>query len=263
MEYYKVLGVDKTASTVEIKKAYRRMARQYHPDLNPGKNTANHFIRIKNAYDTLLDPVKRQNYDDAMCYTGNSSTMQQAGSTQYNYNENVQYAYSNKKNVDETPVSRNTQLITFFLADEEYAFKISDVTGITGYASVTPLENTFNIVEGMVQARGEELPVIDLAKNFGFARVGNPEKNRIILVEIEKIKVGLIVDSVPQVLDLSNEMIIDLPDTTTGKSFRYMQVGNIEGRTIIILDLGQVLSPETLAALKEMAGSYDKRYKGQ
>lgn len=252
MEYYQLLGVDKTASTVEIKKAYRRMARQYHPDLNPGKDTATHFIRVKNAYDTLLDPVKRQNYDDAMCYTSKSSKTQQARSASYNNRDNHQHAH--KKNVDETPVSRSTQLITFFLADEEYAFKIIDVTGIVGYSSLTSIENTLSIIEGLVKARGEEVPVIDLAKNFGFTRVSNPEKSRIVLVEIEKVKVGLVVDSVPQVLDLLNEMIFDLPETPTGKSFRYMQVGKIEGRTIIILDIDQVLSPETLAALKEMAG---------
>ena len=63
-DYYKVLGVDKKASEAEIKKAYRRLAQQYHPDRNP-KNTAAHerFKEINEAYEVLGDTQKRQKYD--------------------------------------------------------------------------------------------------------------------------------------------------------------------------------------------------------
>jgi molecular chaperone DnaJ len=63
-DYYKVLGVGKNASDEEIKKAYRKLARQYHPDRNPGdKQAEERFKRISQAHDVLSDPDKRKQYD--------------------------------------------------------------------------------------------------------------------------------------------------------------------------------------------------------
>jgi len=65
IDYYKVLGVDKKASAEEIKKAYRKLARKYHPDLNPDDKEANKmFQQINEANEALSDPDKRQKYDD-------------------------------------------------------------------------------------------------------------------------------------------------------------------------------------------------------
>src|SRR5271163_330715 len=63
-DYYKTLGVDKKATAEEIKKAYRKLARQYHPDRNPGDKQAEaRFKEISQAHDILGDPEKRKQYD--------------------------------------------------------------------------------------------------------------------------------------------------------------------------------------------------------
>ena len=63
-DYYEVLGLAKGASEEEIKKAYRRLAKQYHPDLNPGDKTAEErFKEVNEAYGVLSDPDKKSRYD--------------------------------------------------------------------------------------------------------------------------------------------------------------------------------------------------------
>src|SRR5688572_22049823 len=62
-DYYEVLGVDKNASEEEIKKAYRKLARKYHPDVNKAPDAEERFKEVKEAYDVLSDPQKKAQYD--------------------------------------------------------------------------------------------------------------------------------------------------------------------------------------------------------
>src|SRR5271156_6317562 len=69
-DYYETLGVSRTAKEDEIRKTYRKLARKYHPDLNPGdKSSEERFKKVQEAYDILSDPKKRQVYDQHGFYS--------------------------------------------------------------------------------------------------------------------------------------------------------------------------------------------------
>lgn len=102
IDYYKVLGVDKTASSEDIKKAYRKLARKHHPDLNPDdKEAVKKFQQINEAHEVLSDPEKRKKYDQYGAEWKNADQHQQAKQQQYrhatnntNQNWDEQFTYS-------------------------------------------------------------------------------------------------------------------------------------------------------------------------
>src|SRR6516165_10633544 len=71
-DYYELLGVPRKASAKDIRAAFRKLARKYHPDLNPGDKSAEEkFKQLQEAYDVLSDPKKRQIYDQFGFYSEN------------------------------------------------------------------------------------------------------------------------------------------------------------------------------------------------
>ncbi len=147
-----------------------------------------------------------------------------------------------------------TQLVVFVLASEEFACNIADVREVLKMIRVTPLPRSLDFVEGVINLRGEVIPVIDLRKRFNLPAVERTDESRIIIVEVEERMVGLTVDSVSEVIRLSNKQIQEAPNQVAGEQTNLiMGVGKIDERMLIILNLERILTSEEQIALEDIS----------
>jgi purine-binding chemotaxis protein CheW len=147
-----------------------------------------------------------------------------------------------------------TQLVVFVLASEEFACNIADVREVLKMIRITPLPRSLNFVEGVINLRGEVIPVIDLRKRFNLPSVDRTDESRIIIVEVEERMVGLTVDSVSEVIRLSNKQIQEAPTQVAGEQTNLiMGVGKIDERMLIILNLARILTSEEQIALDDLS----------
>jgi len=147
-----------------------------------------------------------------------------------------------------------TQLVVFMMNEEEFACDINNVREVVKMLKVTPLPSSINFVEGVINMRGEVIPVIDLRKRFGLAEGERTDANRIIIAEMNDKMFGLIVDAVSEVARLPNEQIQEAPDQVAGGRTDLIKgVGKIDDRMIIILDIEHILSTDEQFALDEIS----------
>ena len=137
------------------------------------------------------------------------------------------------------------QLVVFDLAGEHYGINIAVVESIIKMQAITQLPQTPNYVKGVTNLRGSVLPVIDLRTRFNLETQEANRQTRIIIVTMDSIKVGVIVDGVSEVLRVSDELIEPLPPmVNTVNSVFLKGIVRLENRLIILLELGKVLNFE-------------------
>lgn len=133
--------------------------------------------------------------------------------------------------------------ILFALAGTTYALRTRDVAHIEMVEQITGVPNAAHFVDGVVFSRGQVVPALNLRARFGFERVPNDVRTRLLVVQSDGRSVGLVVDSAREFLTIAPDAIQPPNQALTGTSGRYIEgIANIGDRLILVLDLRQVLN---------------------
>lgn len=142
------------------------------------------------------------------------------------------------------------QLVTFSIGSEEFGVDILKVIEIIRTMEITKVPKAPVFVEGVINLRGLVIPIIDLRRRFGLAEKAGDSDTRIIVIEINGMSVGFVVDSVSEVLRIPTNTVEPAPPVVAGVDSDYISgVGKLEDRLLILLDLDKLLSSDDLESL--------------
>ncbi|WP_373887957.1 chemotaxis protein CheW [Massilia sp. WF1] len=147
-------------------------------------------------------------------------------------------------------INNTTEVLSFRLGGEEYALSILKVQEIRGYDAVTRIASAPEYLKGVINLRGIIVPIVDMRIKFG---VGNPSYDAftvVIVLNINGHTIGVVVDSVSDVVTLTPEQIKPAPDLGSSVAAEYLQgLGTVGERMLILLDIDKLLSSEDMGLL--------------
>ena len=147
-----------------------------------------------------------------------------------------------------------SEFLTFTLGSEEYGMDILKVQEIRGYDAVTAIANTPEFIKGVINLRGTIVPIVDLRIKFHLGTVEYNELTVVIILNLGQRVVGIVVDSVSDVLALTPEQIRPAPDLSAGLDTRYlMGLGTIGERMLILVDIEKLMSSSEMALMDQVA----------
>lgn len=151
--------------------------------------------------------------------------------------------------------SENLQLVTFELSGEEFGVDIMQVSEIIPVPRITRIPQAPACIKGLINLRGKILVVIDLNKRLEFSSKETNSLSRIIIVEVKDTVLGMLVNSVKEIMSLPFSSIQQPPEMIKSKiNAEYLRgVGKIGSRLIILLNLARVLGEEEIEELSELS----------
>lgn len=142
------------------------------------------------------------------------------------------------------------QYVVFKLGNEKYCADIANVGSITEFDDITKVPNTPSYIEGVINLRGEVIPIVSLKKRFDVKEAAASEDARIIIITYDGKNVGFLVDDASQVIRIDDENIEPTPAIIAGEDRKYISgVGKVDGTIVVLLDLIKILSDSELEAL--------------
>jgi len=154
--------------------------------------------------------------------------------------------------LNQAVVNKEGKYLTFALAHEEYGLEILKVREIIGYMDITAVPQTPHHVKGVINLRGQVIPVVDLRTKFGMDTAEVTEETCIIVVEITQgtrnFQTGIVVDHVQEVLDIAGGDIEDAPQFGSSVDTDFiLGMGKIGDTVKILLDIDKVLAGDDLS----------------
>lgn len=138
-----------------------------------------------------------------------------------------------------------TQWVTFFLDHEKYGIKVMQVQEVLRMTEIAPVPGAPDYVMGIINLRGNVVTVIDTRKRFGLPEKDADDATRIVIIEAENQVVGILVDSVAEVVDLRSSEIETAPNVGNDESSKYIQGVSSKGDELLILvDVNKLLTDE-------------------
>lgn len=145
------------------------------------------------------------------------------------------------------------QMIHFVMGGDDYAVDIRNVREVINMCEITELPKTPEYVEGIINLRGEVIPIIDLRKKFGLLREQYTALTNIIVVEVAAKAIGVVVDSVSHVIRVEETAITAAPPMIGGLSGKYVSgVARLAERLIVVLDMEKVLTAREIIELEKL-----------
>ena len=137
------------------------------------------------------------------------------------------------------------QWVTFHLENEKYGIKVMQVQEVLRMTEIAPVPGAPHYVLGIINLRGNVVTVIDTRRRFGLVDVEHDDETRIVIVEANNNVVGILVDSVAEVVDLKISEIETAPNVGNDESSKYIQgVSSRENELLILVDVNKLLSDE-------------------
>ena len=154
--------------------------------------------------------------------------------------------------------AREGKYLTFTLAGEDYGIGILKIKEIIGMMPITSVPQTPEFVKGVINLRGKVIPVVDLRLRFAMSEIDYDDRTCIIVVEIggrsTDIVIGIVVDSVSEVLNIKSEDIESTPTFGTNLNTDFiLGMAKMDGKVKILLDIDEVLSQEEIHVLENAA----------
>lgn len=159
------------------------------------------------------------------------------------------------KDVDIT--HEQQQFLTFVLREELFAINIRPIKEIIEYGQLTVVPMVPDFVRGVINVRGNVVPIIDLAVRFGWPTTEVTKRSCIVIVEVEsegeRIEIGVVVDAVSEVLDIALADIEPAPSFGARLRTDFIEgMGKVNDEFIVLLNVGRVLSVEELSSLEAL-----------
>jgi purine-binding chemotaxis protein CheW len=146
------------------------------------------------------------------------------------------------------------EFLTFTLGAEEYGMDILKVQEIRGYDAVTAIANTPAFIKGVINLRGIIVPIVDLRIKFNLGKIDYDQFTVVIILNLGARVVGVVVDSVSDVLTLTPEQIKPAPSLSTSLDTRYIiGLGTVEQRMLILVDIEKLMTSRDMELMEELA----------